>query len=109
MLDGKPGLGVKGFRAGSVLALPASFLNLPESVQSQDTWIVHWWQPPYVIVPAIGEENCARLFLPCGFSTAAAFSLDRHCEQSEAPLRALAVAISFCRIGACFSRSAPSQ
>jgi hypothetical protein len=33
------------------------------NLQSQDTFIVHLWQPLYAIVPAIAEETWARLFL----------------------------------------------
>lgn len=63
MLESEPGLGVKGFLVGCVLALPAALLNLLGGVQSQDTWILHWWQTLYAIVPAIAEETWARLFL----------------------------------------------
>jgi len=63
LLEGDPGLGLKGFLTGCVLALPASLLNLAGNMQGQDTWISHWWQPLYAIVPAIAEEAWARLFL----------------------------------------------
>ena len=63
LLEGKPAMVLKGFLIGCVLALPASFMNLLGNLQSQDTYIVHWWQPFYAIVPGIAEETWARLFL----------------------------------------------
>lgn len=63
VLEGKPGLGVKGFLVGCVLALPPALLNVLGNIQSQDTWLSHWWQAFHAIQPAIAEETWARLFL----------------------------------------------
>jgi hypothetical protein len=63
LLEGKPAVVLKVFLIGCVLGLPATLVNLLGNVQSQDTYIVHWWQPLYAIVPGIAEETWARLFL----------------------------------------------
>jgi hypothetical protein len=87
LLEDEPGLGLRGFLVGCVLALPASLLNVLGNIQSQDTWISHWWQPLYAIVPAIAEETWARLFL-LTFCYAVLRSV-----TNDRPRRAIAVAI----------------
>jgi hypothetical protein len=63
LLESKTALAIKGFLFGSVMAIPAALLNLLGNLQGLDTWIVHWWQPLYALVPALAEETWARLFL----------------------------------------------
>jgi hypothetical protein len=63
ILDGTSTLVLRGLLIGCVLGVPASLFNLLGNIQSQDTYIIHWWQPLYAIVPAIAEESWARLFL----------------------------------------------
>jgi hypothetical protein len=62
LLQGQYAPGFKSFLWACVLALPAAFFNLLGNLQQGDTWLVHWWQPLYAIVPAITEETWARLF-----------------------------------------------
>lgn len=54
---------LKGFLIGCVLAVPATLFNQIGNMYSQDTWVTHWWQSLYAIVPAITEETWASLFL----------------------------------------------
>jgi hypothetical protein len=63
LLQGEYWHGLQGFLWASVLAVPASVLNLLGNMQARDTWLVHWWQPLYAIVPGIAEETWARLFV----------------------------------------------
>jgi membrane protease YdiL (CAAX protease family) len=63
LLEGKPVIVVKGFLVGCLLALPPALLELMGNMQSQDTYIIHWWQPLYAIVPGIAEETWFRLLL----------------------------------------------
>lgn len=62
VLEGRYSPGIKSFLWACVLALPAAFFNLLGNLQQGDTWVIHWWQPLYAIVPAITEETWARLF-----------------------------------------------
>jgi hypothetical protein len=63
ILDGKPALLFRGLLIGCLLGVPASLFNLLGNMQGKDTYIIHWWQPFYAIVPAIAEESWARLFI----------------------------------------------
>jgi len=63
LLQGEYVLGLKGFLWACILAVPASLFNLLGNIQQGDTWVIHWWQPLYAIVPGIAEETWARLFL----------------------------------------------
>jgi hypothetical protein len=63
ILEGKPTLLFRGLLIGCVLGVPAGLFNLLGKIQGQDTYIIHWWQPLYAIVPAVTEESWARLFL----------------------------------------------
>lgn len=56
-------IGARSFLWACVLAVPAALFNLLGNLQQGDTWIVHWWQPLYAIVPGVVEETWARLFL----------------------------------------------
>lgn len=87
LLQGNYGLGLKGFLWACVLAVPASLLNLLGNLNQGDTWIVHWWQPLYAIVPGIAEETWGRLFL-----TTFSYALLRP-TTNQHPRRAIVVAI----------------
>jgi membrane protease YdiL (CAAX protease family) len=56
-------------------------------MQAADTWLTHWWQPLYALVPAVGEEVWARLFL-----TTLCYALLRPTTNNN-PRRALVAAI----------------
>jgi len=87
LLRGEYALGLRGFLWGCVLAVPASLLNLLGNLQQSDTWVVHWWQPFYAIVPGVAEETWARLFL-----TTFCYALLRP-TTNQHPRRAFVVAI----------------
>jgi hypothetical protein len=87
LLQGEYWLGLQGFLWACVLALPASLLNLLGNMQARDTWLEHWWQPLFAIVPGIAEETWARLFL-----TTACYALLRPATNPR-PRRAVFVAI----------------
>lgn len=63
LLERLPAKVVKGFLIGCLLALPPALLELMGNMQSQDTYIIHWWQPLHAIVPGIAEETWFRLLL----------------------------------------------
>lgn len=62
LIQGQHAIGFRSFLWACILALPAAFFNLLGNLQQGDTWLVHWWQPLYAIVPGIAEETWARLF-----------------------------------------------
>lgn len=80
---------LRGFVWGCVLALPAALLNILGGTQAQDTWVTRPWQPLYALVPGIGEEIWARLFMTTLF-----YALLRPSTNAR-PGRALAGAVLF--------------
>jgi len=87
LLRGEYALGLKGFLWACALAVPASLLNLFGNLQQGDTWVAHWWQPLYAIVPGVAEETWARLFF-----TTFCYALLRP-TTNQHPHRAFVVAI----------------
>jgi hypothetical protein len=55
--------GLRSFLWGCALALPGALLNLLGNLQGGDSWVRHAWQPLFALIPALGEETWARLFL----------------------------------------------
>lgn len=88
-LRGEYTLGFKGFLWACALAVPASLLNLFGNLQQGDTWVAHWWQPLYAIVPGVAEETWAHLFF-----TTFCYALLRP-TTNQHPRRAFVVAILF--------------
>lgn len=87
LLQGEYSLGLKSFLWACVLAFPASLLNLLGNLQQGDTWVTHWWQPLYAIVPGMAEETWARLFF-----TTLCYALLRAADNRH-PRRAIVISI----------------
>ncbi len=87
LVQGEYTLGFKGFLWASILAVPASLFNLLGNIQQGDTWIIHWWQPFYALVPGIAEETWARLFF-----TTLCYAILRPTDNQH-PRRAIVVSI----------------
>jgi len=87
LLQGEYSLGLKSFLWACVLAFPASLLNLLGNLQQGDTWVAHWWQPLYAIVPGIAEETWARLFF-----TTLCYAILRPTDNQH-PRRAIVISI----------------